>query len=136
MSNCFISEADLTDADFFLESLDTTLFPGLSSSIEAHNGFASEQAQTATTILSAVQKGMSKFGATKVTMVGHSLGAALALLDSIYLPLHLPSSTTFMTVTYGMPRVSDLLSPLRTSFLNSIRWVTKILRITSMHTSI
>ena len=39
-------------------------------------------------------------------MVGHSLGGALALLDSVYLPLHL-SGTTFKTVTYGMPRVGS-----------------------------
>jgi len=100
-------EADLTDADFFLESLDPTLFPGLSSSIEVHNGFASEQAMTASSILSAVESGMSKFSTTKVAVVGHSLGAALALLDSVYLPLHLPSGTTFQTFTYGMPRVGN-----------------------------
>lgn len=40
-------------------------------------------------------------------MVGHSLGGAIALLDSVYLPLHLPASTVFKTVTYGMPRVGN-----------------------------
>lgn len=37
-----------------------------------------------------------------------SVGGALALLDSIYLPLHLPSHISFRTITYGMPRVSKL----------------------------
>ncbi len=37
--------ADLTDVDFFLEPLSTTLFPGLPSGIEVHNGFAGEQAE-------------------------------------------------------------------------------------------
>ncbi|KAJ7226953.1 lipase, partial [Mycena pura] len=96
----------VTDIDFFLESLDPTLFPGLSSSIEAHNGFAAEQAKTATQVLAAVKTGISKFGAKKVTMVGHSLGAALALLDSVYLPLHI-SGVTFRTVVYGLPRVGN-----------------------------
>ncbi|KAJ7912363.1 hypothetical protein B0H13DRAFT_1874872 [Mycena leptocephala] len=36
--------ADVTDADFFLESLNPTLFPGVSSSVEAHSGFQFEQA--------------------------------------------------------------------------------------------
>ena len=40
-------------------------------------------------------------------MVGHSLGGAIALLDSVFLPLHLPSGTVFKTVTYGMPRVGN-----------------------------
>ena len=38
-------EAEATDADILLESLDPTLFPGVSSSIEAHSGFANEQAK-------------------------------------------------------------------------------------------
>lgn len=100
-------EADLTDADFSLATLSTSLFPGISSSIECHNGFASAQASTATSILAAVQSGMSKYGATKVTMVGHSLGAAISLIDSVYLPLHLPSGTTFQTILYGLPRVGN-----------------------------
>ena len=40
-------------------------------------------------------------------MTGHSLGAALALLDAVYLPLHLPSGTRMRMVGYGMPRVGN-----------------------------
>ncbi|KAI5123194.1 hypothetical protein M0805_003961 [Coniferiporia weirii] len=100
-------ESDLTDAKFFLTNLDSTLFPGLDSSIEVHNGFASEQADTATTILAAVEKTLSAHPGASVTTTGHSLGAALALLDAVYLPLHLPSGTSFKTVVYGMPRVGN-----------------------------
>ena len=39
------SEADITDVDALLEPLDPALFPGVSSSIEAHSGFAREQAK-------------------------------------------------------------------------------------------
>ncbi|KAJ7067106.1 alpha/beta-hydrolase [Mycena amicta] len=96
----------VTDSNFFLESLNPTLFPGLSSSIEAHSGFADEQAKTATQILSAVNTALSRFGAKKVTIVGHSLGGALALIDAVYLPLHI-SGVTFQTITYGLPRVGN-----------------------------
>ena len=34
-------------------------------------------------------------------------GAALALLDAVYLRLNLPSSTTIRTVLYGLPRVGN-----------------------------
>jgi predicted lipase len=34
-------------------------------------------------------------------------GAALSLLDSVYLPLYLPSGTTFQTILYGLPRVGN-----------------------------
>ncbi|KDR85907.1 hypothetical protein GALMADRAFT_218973 [Galerina marginata CBS 339.88] len=99
-------EADATDVNAFLESLDPTLFPGVSSSVEAHSGFANEQAKTATTILSAVKSAIAAHSATKVTIVGHSLGAAIALLDGVYLPLHI-SGVSFRVVGYGMPRVGN-----------------------------
>ncbi|KAJ3555043.1 hypothetical protein NM688_g2796 [Phlebia brevispora] len=99
-------EALLTDGDIELETLDSSLFPGISSSVEVHSGFADEQAQTAQQVLSAVQTALSRFGASQVTMVGHSLGAALSLLDSVYLPLHI-SDVTFRTIVYGLPRVGN-----------------------------
>jgi len=46
----------LEDADFFLESLDPTLFPGVSSSVEAHNGFQKTHAASAPAVLAAVKQ--------------------------------------------------------------------------------
>jgi hypothetical protein len=40
-----LSFAGLTDAKFILVPLDPTLFPGLSSSIKVHNGFAKVRAK-------------------------------------------------------------------------------------------
>jgi predicted lipase len=57
------------------------------------------------TVLKAVRKTMSLYGSTSVITVGHSLGAALSLLDAVYLPLHLPSTTSFRSYLYGLPRV-------------------------------
>ncbi|KAF8347909.1 lipase class 3 family protein [Amanita rubescens] len=87
-------EAIATDINAFQEILDPSLFPGIDSSIEVHSGFANEQAKTATEVLSAIQKTISEHGADHITVVGHSLGAAIALLDSVYLPLHLPSGVS------------------------------------------
>ena len=42
-----------------------------------------------------------------MALVGHSLDAALARLDAVFLPLHLPTGTKFTTITYGMPRVGN-----------------------------
>ncbi|KAF8817628.1 lipase class 3 family protein [Phlegmacium glaucopus] len=99
-------QADVTNADLLLESLDPTLFPGVSRSILAHSGFANEQAKTATRILSAVKTAIATHSATHVTIVGHSLGAAIALLDGVYLPLHI-SGVSFKMIGYGMPRVGN-----------------------------
>lgn len=97
----------LTDLNFFPDELDPTLFPGISTSIKVHNGFSESHARSATAVLSAVQTALSTHGANHVTVVGFSLGAALALLDSVYLPLHLPASTNFTTIGYGLPRVGN-----------------------------
>jgi len=96
----------ITDADFFLEPLDSSLFPGVSSGVEAHNGFAGDQADTATDILAAVEETMAAHGATSVTTTGHSLGAALSLLDALYLSIQLPG-TTVNYMGFGLPRVGN-----------------------------
>ncbi|KAG5640072.1 hypothetical protein DXG03_001307, partial [Asterophora parasitica] len=63
----------ITDADFFLEPLRPSLFPGVSSSIKTHNGFGAAQARSATAVLNAVKSAQATYGAKKVTIVGHSL---------------------------------------------------------------
>src|SRR6266702_6428297 len=62
---------------------------------------------TAPTILSHVQQTLSAHGASSVTVVGHSLGAALSLLDGVYLRIHLSTSVNVRVVGYGMPRVGN-----------------------------
>ncbi|KAF9016515.1 alpha/beta-hydrolase [Hymenopellis radicata] len=71
----------LTDGDFFLSELDDNLFPNLSSDIKVHSGFKEAQENTATTVLASVKSAMSTFSTNAVTIVGHSLGGAIALLD-------------------------------------------------------
>jgi predicted lipase len=54
-----------------------------------------------------VENAQTATGATKVVLTGHSLGAAIALLDAVYLPLHLPPNTTFATSVFALPRVGN-----------------------------
>ncbi|KAH8110731.1 lipase [Phellopilus nigrolimitatus] len=101
------SIADFIDVDFFLESLDPVLFPGISPSIKAHNGFAGAHARAARAVLAAAAQTLAAHAGASVTTVGHSLGAALALLDAVFLPLHLPPGTALRFVGYGLPRVGN-----------------------------
>ncbi|CDO71479.1 hypothetical protein BN946_scf184909.g73 [Trametes cinnabarina] len=100
-------ESDLTDINFFLDDLDTSLFPGVTHAIQVHNGFAAEHAKTASTILAEVKRLISQKGAKQVIAIGHSLGGALAELDSLFFTLQLPSSIHVKAVTYGTPRVGN-----------------------------
>ncbi|KAK0202422.1 alpha/beta-hydrolase [Desarmillaria ectypa] len=96
----------ITDLDFFLTNLDGSLFPGIGSNIKVHSGFKESQADTATKVLSSVKTAMSKYSTTSVTVVGHSLGGAIALLDAVYLDLQLPTASVSV-ISYGMPRVGN-----------------------------
>jgi Lipase (class 3) len=62
---------------------------------------------TALEILSAVKKTLSAQNLSSVTVVGHSLGAALALLDGVFFSLQLPKDVTVEVISYGMPRVGN-----------------------------
>ncbi|KZT25379.1 lipase [Neolentinus lepideus HHB14362 ss-1] len=96
----------LEDADIVMETLDPSLFPGVSSSIEVHSGFAATQAGSAPDVLSAVKTAISKYSTNTITVTGHSLGAAIALLDYVYLRVQL-SSVTVKMIGYGLPRVGN-----------------------------
>ncbi|KAJ3802954.1 alpha/beta-hydrolase, partial [Lentinula aff. detonsa] len=100
-------ESDLTDVEVLLGSLDSSLFPGISSSVQVHDGFRDEHAKTATAILAEVKALMTSKNTKNVVAVGHSLGGALAELDSLFLALNLPSGSNVSAMTYGTPRVGN-----------------------------
>ena len=60
--------------------------------------------RSANDVLSAVMSGIGTYGTKSVTAVGHSLGAALSLLEAMFLPLHI-SGLTVTYYGYGLPRV-------------------------------
>ncbi|KAF8345922.1 Alpha/Beta hydrolase protein [Amanita rubescens] len=97
----------LTDADFIMIPLDPTLFPGVSSSALAHQGFLDAQAETAPQILAEVRSLLSQHNTNSLTLVGHSLGGAIAEIDSLFFALNIPG-VSIKTVTYGTPRVGNL----------------------------
>ncbi|TFK88233.1 lipase [Polyporus arcularius HHB13444] len=94
----------LTDGDTASLPLDPRLFPGVKPDVLVHDGFASEQAATSETVLAAVRNATAEFGTNRVTTVGHSLGAAISLLDAIFLHLQVPTAEVRF-VGYGCPRV-------------------------------
>ena len=70
--------------------------------------FLTSHNKTAQMILNAVKSILLIQGiTTSITPIGHGYGGAFALLDSIYLPVHLPSGPATRTITYGMPRVGN-----------------------------
>ncbi|KAG7094333.1 hypothetical protein E1B28_007932 [Marasmius oreades] len=99
--------AIVTDGNFVHGELDSSLFPGVPSTAQVHDGFRDEQAKTATQVLAAVNQALSANSANQVAVVGHSMGGALALLDGVYLRLQLPTNTSVKVVNYASPRVGN-----------------------------
>ncbi|TEB21996.1 lipase [Coprinellus micaceus] len=97
----------ITNINFGLQSLRTDLFPGLSSDLKTHDGFGDAHARSAAAVLAAVRSGISKYAATKVTLTGHSLGGAIAIVATAHLAVNLPTSIGLRTITYGSPRVGN-----------------------------
>ncbi|KAF9785804.1 alpha/beta-hydrolase [Thelephora terrestris] len=95
----------LIDADINKASLDASLFPGVPSDAQVHQGFRDSHQATASIILSELNNLIGSKGTTSVIVVGHSLGGAIAELDTLFLRLNLPSSISVRGVTYGTPRV-------------------------------
>ncbi|KAG5653999.1 hypothetical protein H0H81_008581 [Sphagnurus paluster] len=96
----------VTDLKLFLSPLNRQIFPGMATNIRVHTGFGEQHAKTAKDILAAVKYALLKSGFNQVTLVGHSLGAALSVLDGVYLSLNLPG-VKFQVIGYGMPRVGN-----------------------------
>jgi len=97
----------IEDSDFFLESLDPDLFPGISDDVKVHNGFKDAQARSAQDVLAAVQQTLDDNGSSNVAVVGHSLGAAIALIDTMFLSMNLDSSVNVRHIGYGLPRTGN-----------------------------
>jgi predicted lipase len=96
-----------TDVNIIQETLDSSLFPNVPRGVLVHGGFRDAQASTASILLAQVKTLLAKNKASKVIVVGHSLGGAIAELDALMLRLNLPSSVSVKGVTFGTPRVGN-----------------------------
>ncbi|KAJ3934131.1 MAG: alpha/beta-hydrolase [Lentinula lateritia] len=98
----------LNDAKFGLVDLNTTRFTAADGKgIQVHDGFQQTFERTADGVLAGVQNGLSTKNATNVLVTGHSLGAAVATLDAMFLKENLDPSVQLTTSVFGLPRVGD-----------------------------
>ncbi|KAJ8081289.1 hypothetical protein PM082_007123 [Marasmius tenuissimus] len=100
-------EAVLTDANFALTPLSASLFPNVPGGVLVHTGFRKAHADNAALVLEAVKSTLADNSASSVKVVGHSLGAALAILNTLYLRLQLDPSISVEMIGYGSPRVGN-----------------------------
>ncbi|KZW02191.1 lipase class 3 family protein [Exidia glandulosa HHB12029] len=96
-----------TDGDFFLVPLNATMFPTAPAGAMVHMGFREAQEKAAADVLAAVTSSLAAHPGASVTFASHSLGAAIGLLDALFIRPLIPSSTPFKFVGYGLPRVGN-----------------------------
>ncbi|KAF7362839.1 Alpha/beta-hydrolase [Mycena venus] len=80
---------------------------GTPAGVEVHNGFQTAWVQTSTLVLGAVKQVQAQVPDASILVTGHSLGAAISLLDAIFLKQQLPSNTSIEVVGFGRPRVGN-----------------------------
>ncbi|KAK7038426.1 Alpha/beta-hydrolase [Favolaschia claudopus] len=80
---------------------------GTPEGVEVHNGFQTAWVQSSTLVLNAVKQVQAEVPDASILVTGHSLGAAIALLDAVFLRQQLPSNTSIEVVGFGRPRVGN-----------------------------
>ena len=72
--------------------------------VKVHDGFQDTFGRTVDNITSTVSSALQSKNVKKLTVVGHSLGAAVAVLDAVHLREVLDSSIQMTTTVFGLPR--------------------------------
>jgi len=100
--------SDLNDIEFALIDAPAERFPGANAAgAKVHSGFLATFNRTIDQILPSVQQTIQDKGATKVIVTGHSLGAAVAMLDAIFLRSHLDPKIKVEATLFGLPRTGN-----------------------------
>lgn len=94
----------LNNVQIDLVNLNSTRFPGADANIRVHDGFQKTFERTADDVLSRVQAALVSKGAKKVLVTGHSLGAAVAMMDAVMLKKYVNASVEIKATLFGLPR--------------------------------
>ena len=86
-----------------LEVAQETVTLGPGPPVKIHRGFF----QLTSSVQSQISNTLEELGHSQVLFVGHSLGAAMATLSSLFWSFQAPSSSFFMVMTAGCPRVGN-----------------------------
>ncbi|KAG8827698.1 hypothetical protein FRC18_009863 [Serendipita sp. 400] len=97
----------LTDLTFLPLSPSQSTFPGLPSAAKVHAGFLNAFSLSQSDVFAAVKTASSKYGTKKITVIGHSMGAAIGTLAAASFKLRLGSDYTFKVVGFAQPRVGN-----------------------------
>lgn len=96
----------LHDANFELVNPDKELKTVFPQGVKVFKGFQEAYLDVASPILSKVKEYMAKYNESRVTVTGHSLGAAMALLASAHYAEELKQGV-YRAFAFGLPRTGN-----------------------------
>ncbi|KAF8757858.1 Alpha beta-hydrolase [Rhizoctonia solani] len=96
--------------DVTLVQVPTDRFPMCSNEATIHLGFLESHKRSIDSISGAVEDILKEHHGAQVITVGHSLGAALATLDGMYMKQKLGYNVEVITRTFGGPRLLQIAS--------------------------
>jgi pimeloyl-ACP methyl ester carboxylesterase len=81
-------------------------------------------------VSAAVQTVLDTYNTDALVTVGHSLGASLAVLDAMALPLHIKGLASVRTYAYGLPRTGNAVYA---AYVDSPDTLVNLTRVTHQH---
>lgn len=98
----------LVDAQFLQSPLNTTLFPTAPNNAMVHSGFQDAFLRSIDDVQREVERAVTDFGVHNVLVTGHSLGAAIGVMNGVYLTqLFEGRDVNVTTQVFGLPRAGN-----------------------------
>ncbi|TFL02233.1 lipase [Pterulicium gracile] len=95
------------DLRIILQPIDSVFFPGAPKEAKVHEGFLDAHEHSALEVHQWTRVTIKTWKAKEVMVVGHSLGASIALLSALSLRARLPAEVTVRYYGYGQPRTGN-----------------------------
>lgn len=115
----------------------TFLTQFISEGVKVHGGFQDAFLRTAPGILSGVKSALDSTGFTNVLVTGHSLGAALATMDTLMLKMALPQEISLSGRVFGLPRGGNqAYADLIDSMVRVLQYLTLVLYLIQLRTQL
>ncbi|KAF7309482.1 Lipase-3 domain-containing protein [Mycena indigotica] len=95
----------INDVKFTMADLNATRFPQFATlGVKVHSGFQDTFERTADGLLAGVLKALESTGVKKVSVTGHSLGAAVGTMTGLWLKQKVDPSVKVTVAGFGLPR--------------------------------
>ena len=103
----------LEDLSFLKVDTDEKFDPMMEPGAQVHNGFQISYGIVSDAVITGVKETLRKYNETQISVVGHSLGAAIGLLAALHFEKEIEGGVKHAYL-YGLPRVGNL------EFANSV----------------